>query len=79
MNDESLELTIPGEVLREEFLIPLKKAQYRLAKEIGFLSGVSNEINLGKRAIMPDTALRFLRYLSGLLDESSIVSRPTES
>ena len=25
----------PGEVLREEFLIPLQISQYRLAKEIG--------------------------------------------
>lgn len=48
----------PGEVLREEFLIPLGISQYRLAKEIGVTEARISAICLGKRAITADTALR---------------------
>ena len=34
-NQEKLPPVHPGEVLNEEFLVPLKITQYRLAKEIG--------------------------------------------
>ena len=30
-----LQPVTPGELLREEFLIPMRLSQYRLAKEIG--------------------------------------------
>ena len=33
--NQKLQSIHPGEVLREEFLIPLAITQYRLAKEIG--------------------------------------------
>jgi len=48
----------PGEILLEEFLIPMKISQYRLAKDINVPPRRINEIVLGKRAITPDTALR---------------------
>ena len=48
----------PGEILLEEFLLPMEISQYRLAKEISVPARRINEIVLGKRAITPDTALR---------------------
>ncbi len=48
----------PGEILLEEFLIPLEISQYRLARDINVPPRRINEIVLGKRAITPDTALR---------------------
>jgi addiction module HigA family antidote len=48
----------PGEVLREEFLIPLGISQYRLAKEISVTEARISAICSGKRAITADTALR---------------------
>jgi len=53
----------PGEVLREEFLLPLGISQYRLAKEIHVPARRINEIVLEKRSISADTALRLGRYL----------------
>jgi len=52
----------PGEVLREEFLVPLKLSQYRVAKDISVPPRRINEIVLGQRAISADTALRLARY-----------------
>ena len=62
MKKNLLPLTTPGEVLNEEFLIPLKVSQYRLAKDIGISPRRINEIVHGKRAITPDTALRLGKY-----------------
>lgn len=39
----------PGELLREEFLIPLQISQYRLAKEIGVTEARISTICAGKR------------------------------
>ncbi|HEX9851301.1 HigA family addiction module antitoxin [Candidatus Deferrimicrobium sp.] len=52
----------PGEILREEFLLPMGVSQYRLAKETGVSPRRINEIVHGKRAISADTALRLSRY-----------------
>ena len=52
----------PGEVLREEFLIPLKLSQSRVARDINVPPRRINEIVLEKRAITADTALRLARY-----------------
>lgn len=52
----------PGEVLREEFLIPLGVTQYRLAKEIGVTEARISAICAGKRAITADTALRLSAF-----------------
>ncbi len=52
----------PGEILLEEFLIPLGISQYRLAKEIHVPARRINEIVLEKRGISADTALRLARY-----------------
>ena len=52
----------PGDVLREDFLKPLKLSQYALAKAIGVPQIRVSEIVNSKRAITPDTALRLARY-----------------
>ena len=52
----------PGEILLEEFLIPMGMSQYRLAKDINVSPRRINEKVLGKRSITADTALRLLRY-----------------
>ena len=52
----------PGEILNEEFLLPMGISQYRLAKEISVSARRINEIVQGKRAISADTALRLARY-----------------
>jgi addiction module HigA family antidote len=62
MKKNLLPLTTPGEVLNEEFLIPLGVSQYRLAKNIGISARRINEIVHGNRAVTPDTALRLGKY-----------------
>jgi len=52
----------PGEVLREEILVPMKLTPYALAQAIGVPPRRINEIVLGKRAITADTDLRLARY-----------------
>lgn len=52
----------PGEVLREEFLIPMGISQYRLAKEIAVPEARISAICNGKRAITADTAVRLARF-----------------
>lgn len=57
-----LEPVTPGELLKEEFLVPLGISQYRLAKEIGVPAQRIGEIVLGKRSITADTDLRLCRF-----------------
>lgn len=54
--------THPGEMLREEFLIPLGISQNALALKIRVPATRIGEIVRGKRAITPDTALRLARF-----------------
>src|SRR5208282_4067061 len=57
-----LEPVPPGELLREEFLIPMELSQYRVAKEIGVPAQRIGQIVAGKRAITADTDLRLCRF-----------------
>jgi len=52
----------PGEVLLEEFMLPLNLSQYRVAKDISVPPRRINQIVHGQRAISADTALRLGRY-----------------
>jgi addiction module HigA family antidote len=52
----------PGEILLEEFLVPMGLSQNKLARDLGVSPRRINEIVLGKRAITADTALRLARY-----------------
>lgn len=62
MNPEKLAPVHPGEVLLEEFLLPMHLSQSHLAIEIGVHPRRINEIVLKKRAITADTALRLARF-----------------
>lgn len=52
----------PGEILLEEFLLPLGITQYRLAKEIGVPQRRIGEIVSGARSVTTDTGLRLSRF-----------------
>ena len=52
----------PGELLHEEFLVPMRLSQYRLAREIGVPAQRIGQIIVGKRAITADTDLRLCRF-----------------
>jgi len=62
--DEKLKPVTPGELLLEEFLLPLGITRYRLAKEIGVPAQRIGEIVAGRRAITADTDLRLCRFFS---------------
>ncbi|MGB8816325.1 MAG: HigA family addiction module antitoxin [Rhizobiaceae bacterium] len=57
----------PGEMLLEEFLVPLGMSKYRLAKSIGVPAQRIGDIIAGKRGITADTDLRLCRFF-GLSD-----------
>ncbi len=52
----------PGEILQEEFLVPLEISAYRLSKDIGIPQNRISEIIKGNRRITADTALRLSKY-----------------
>lgn len=52
----------PGEVLQEEFLLPLGISQNALARAIRVPPRRINEIVLGKRGVSADTAVRLAHY-----------------
>jgi addiction module HigA family antidote len=69
----------PGEILNEEFLVPLNITAYRLAKETNIPQTRISEIIKGKRRITADTALRFsiffgnsAKFWLGLQDDYDI-------
>ncbi|WP_026952721.1 HigA family addiction module antitoxin [Algoriphagus mannitolivorans] len=59
---EKLKNIHPGEILLEEFLIPLEITAYRLAKETFIPQTRISEIIKGNRRITADTALRFSKF-----------------
>ncbi len=54
--------THPGEMLREEFLIPMNLTQKELADAIQVPYQRINEIVSGKRGVTPSTALRLAKF-----------------
>lgn len=54
--------THPGEILREEFLIPLNISQSTLAEALHIPYQRINEIINQRRGITPSTALRLSKY-----------------
>lgn len=52
----------PGEILREEFMLPLELSSHALARAIGVTPARVNDIANEKRGITADTALRLGRY-----------------
>jgi addiction module HigA family antidote len=59
---EKLKNIHPGEILLEEFLIPMEISAYRLAKETFLHQTRISEIIKGNRRITADTAIRFAKY-----------------
>lgn len=66
----------PGEILREDFLVPLGLSVHALAKALRVPATRLHEIVNERRAITPDTALRLARYFSG--DAKSWLNLQTE-
>jgi addiction module HigA family antidote len=52
----------PGEILQEEFLIPMNISAYRLSKDIGIPQTRVSEIIKGNRRISADTSIRLSNY-----------------
>ncbi len=52
----------PGEILKEEFLIPYNISAYKLARETKTPPTRISQILKGRRSITTDTALRFSRF-----------------
>ena len=59
---EKIQPIHPGEILNEEFMIPMGISQYKLAKDIKVPSIRISEIVRGKRSITVDTAIRLSIY-----------------
>lgn len=55
----------PGEVLREDFLVPLGMSAHALSKALHVTPARVNDIVREKRGITPDTALRLARFFGG--------------
>ncbi len=75
----------PGEILNEEFLIPLNITAYRLAKETNIPQTRISEIIKGNRRITADTALRLsiffgnsAKFWLGLQDDYDIENELNE-
>ncbi|EMJ97771.1 HigA family addiction module antitoxin [Leptospira alstonii] len=58
----------PGEILNEEFLLPMNITAYRLAKETKINPTRVSEIIHGKRGITADTALRFSKFFGNSVE-----------
>lgn len=76
---EKLKNISPGEVLLQEFLIPLNISQYRLSKELGIPQTRVSEIIKGNRRISADTVIRLsvffgnsAKFWLGLQDDHDI-------
>ena len=76
---EKLKNISTGEIILEEFLIPLEITAYRLSKEISIPQTRISEIIKAKRRITADTALRLSKFFGnsakfwlGLQDEYDI-------
>jgi addiction module HigA family antidote len=55
----------PGEILREEYLIPLGTNANALAKALNVPAPRINDIVRERRGVSADTAMRLARYLGG--------------
>ena len=62
MKKEKMTPIHPGEILQEDFLIPMGISQYRLSKDTSGPPRRINEIVHGKRAVSANTALRLSKY-----------------
>ncbi len=82
---ERLRNITPGEILLDEFLIPLGISQYRLSKDLDIPQTRVSEIVKGNRRITADTAVRLSAYFGnsakfwlGLQDDYDIENEMTQ-
>jgi addiction module HigA family antidote len=62
MKMQKLKNIHPGEILLEEFLVPMGISQYRLSKDLEIPQTRISEIIKGNRRISADTAVRLSAY-----------------
>ena len=81
---EKLANVHPGEILNEEFLVPMDISAYRLSKDLEIPQTRISQIIKGKRRITADTALRLSSYFDnsakfwlGLQDDYDIEEEKT--
>ncbi|MBU3602288.1 HigA family addiction module antitoxin [Polynucleobacter sp. AM-25C3] len=55
----------PGEILREDYLLPLGMSANALARALHVTPARINDVARGSRGVTPDTALRLARYFGG--------------
>lgn len=55
----------PGEILREEYLVPLKMSANALSKALNVPAPRINDIVRERRGVSADTAMRLARYFGG--------------
>jgi antitoxin HigA-1 len=55
----------PGEILREEYLVPLRMSANALANALSIPAPRINDIVLERRGVSADTAIRLARYFGG--------------
>lgn len=55
----------PGEVLREDFLVPLEMSVNALAKALNVPTPRINDVVRERRGVSADTAMRLARYFGG--------------
>ena len=52
----------PGEILLEDYLIPMDISQNALARALGISPRIINEIVLGRRSITPEMSLKLGKF-----------------
>lgn len=65
MTKNGMRPTHPGQILREEFLVPLGMTPHALSKALHVTPSHVNDIVNEKRGVTADTALRLARYFGG--------------
>ncbi len=55
----------PGEILREDYLVPLRMSANALAKALNVPTPRVNDIVRERRGVTADTAMRLARYFGG--------------
>jgi addiction module HigA family antidote len=65
MSEHGMRPIHPGEILREEFLVPLGMSANALAIALRVPAPRINDIVRERRSVTPDTALRLARFFGG--------------
>src|SRR5258707_10890140 len=65
MLDNKMRPLHPGEILREEYLVPLDMTATALAKALNIPAARINDTVRERRAVTADTAMRLARYFGG--------------